>query len=98
MQSEDRKRKTKKPIISPRLLCAVGIPPEVCDRLPVITVTGGRYASVEHHNGVLQLSRQCVRLYSDAGIIRIEGKDLSVSSMDNELIRLSGAVTSVKFE
>lgn len=98
MSPKDSVRKPKKPLISPSLLCAVGIPPEVCDRLPVITVTGGRYASVEHHNGILQLSRQCVRLYSDAGIIRIEGKNLTVSSMDNELIRLSGGITSVKIE
>lgn len=81
-----------------KALNAIGIPPEVCGSLPVIRITGDRYVSVEHHCGILHITSTCLRLYSPAGIIRIDGARLFVQDMDGECIRLSGCIKSVKYE
>ncbi len=94
-------RKEKSFVKKPRgagVLSAVGLPPDACGRLPLITLTGNKYACIERHNGVLKLSPDCVRLYSPCGIIRFEGKELTVTEMDNEQILLQGFICGVIFE
>lgn len=81
-----------------RALCAVGLPADADCRMPVITVTGGRYVKVEHHRGALLLTDACVRLYSCMGIIRIEGQKLLASRMDDDVMLLEGQVRSVSIE
>ncbi len=92
------KHKKQKRMIAPAVLGAVDLPPEACGRIPYITVTGDRYMKVEQHRGILQVTAECVRLYSEVGIIRICGSRLLVSDMDNESISLSGCIKSVGFE
>jgi|GEM_PF-2713028 len=81
-----------------RLLTAIDLPPDAGGRLPYITVTGNSYVCVGCHCGILQLSPQCVRLYTRIGIVRIDGREMAVSSMDNDCIRLSGKINAVTFE
>ena len=79
-------------------LASVGIPADADCRIPLVTLTGDRYVKVEHHRGVLLLTKCCVRLYSGLGIIRIEGKELAAASMDDDVLLLDGCVKSVSFE
>ncbi|MCR5611100.1 MAG: YabP/YqfC family sporulation protein [Clostridiales bacterium] len=88
----------RKPGRSGRALTAAGLPADSDCRMPVVTITGGRYLKAEHHMGVLLLTENCVRLYSRMGIIRIEGRRLAASDMDGDVILLEGEVRSVSFE
>lgn len=76
----------------------LGVPQDAYDSLPIITVMGGEYAEIEHHCGVLQLSECCLRVYSNRGIIRIEGEKLHVESMNNDKIRIHGSVKCAVLE
>ena len=81
-----------------RFMNSLDLPPDALGTSPYITLTGGCFAYVERHKGVLQLSPECVRLYSTCGIIRIEGKNIVAKEMDCERLKLCGNVKSVMFE
>lgn len=94
----DKERiKTKRRLTS-AMLRAADLPPEVCGALPCMTLVGERSLRVEQHRGILQITDECVRLYSEIGVIRICGKSLRVCGMDNERIAISGVILSVGFE
>lgn len=80
------------------MLRICGIPPDVLDGMPVVTLTGAKYVKIEHHCGVLLLSDRCIRVYSPMGIIRITGALLQVTAMDNENICIIGRIKSASFE
>lgn len=81
-----------------RTLAAAGFPADADCRIPQIVVTGCGYVRVEHHCGVLQLTGNCVRLRSRIGVIRIDGAQLAVASIDNDVLLLDGRVRSVSYE
>ncbi len=79
-------------------LAFVGLPPDADCRLPVIALTGKNYLRVEHHTGIMQLTGECVRLYSRIGLICIRGRGFTASRMDDDVILINGSVDSVGFE
>ncbi|MBR3382456.1 MAG: YabP/YqfC family sporulation protein [Clostridia bacterium] len=81
-----------------RRLAAMGLPADADCVLPKISLTGGRYLTVEHHTGILQLTPCLVRLYSRLGVIRIEGEGLAAPEMDGDEMLLEGEITLVAFE
>ena len=93
----DEKRE-KRLVRAGRVFSAVGMPEDADGRMPVVTVTGGRFIRVEHHSGVLLFTDRRVRLYSRIGIISIEGRGLKSKCMDPESLALEGEISSVCFE
>lgn len=79
-------------------LVRLGLPADTDCRLPVITVSCGRYVKVEHHSGIILLSGNVIRLYTALGPLRIEGCGLIASGMDGEEMLIDGRVKSVAFE
>lgn len=81
-----------------RTLSAFDVPADSDCSIPRIVLTGSGYVKVEHHRGVLTLTPACVRLFSGIGVIKIEGRDLLASRMDDDEILLDGTVKCVSFE
>lgn len=97
----DKDKKQKKARSLDRMsgaFSSVGMPADADCRIPVVTVTGKRYVTVEHHRGILLFTECCVRLFSAYGVIRITGKGLASASMDSDTVMLEGAIESVCFE
>lgn len=81
-----------------RRLCSVGLPADADCRLPNITITGDKYAKIEHHCGILQLTERCVKLYSRIGLIEITGKELIAAEMDDDVLMIDGCIEAVRYE
>ena len=97
-EKEKNKGRKRSCVRAGRIFSSLGLPADADCRMPVVTVTGGRYLKVEHHRGILLFTERCVRLFSVPGVIRIEGKDLASSSMDGDVLMLEGRIESVSFE
>ena len=81
-----------------RLFSSVGLPADADCRMPVVTVTGGRYLKVEHHRGVMLFTERCVRVFSDTGVIRVTGRNMASPRMEDDLLLIEGEIASVCFE
>ncbi|MCR5610439.1 MAG: YabP/YqfC family sporulation protein [Clostridiales bacterium] len=77
---------------------AVGMPADASGKLPVITLSAGRFLRVAHHRGILVFTPSCVRLYSALGIIRITGEELVSTSLDGNDLILEGKIKCIAFE
>ena len=98
MRDKREARRCKRARRSGRALDRLGMPADSACTLPRIVITGDGYVKIEHHRGVLKLSDAVIRLYSSMGVIRVEGKALSVRALDTEVMEITGAVKAVFFE
>ncbi|WP_069998002.1 sporulation protein YqfC [Cellulosilyticum sp. I15G10I2] len=87
----------KKENIREQLTEALDIPKEVIIDLPVITLTGNKEINVENFNGLLEYTRQKIRLNTRSGILVIDGIELEAKNMTAERICIKGNILHITF-
>jgi len=73
-------------------------PKEIALSMPKITVLAGKEASVENYKGVIELSREKIRLYTAAGILNLTGENLDISAITDEDVTILGIISKIEFE
>ncbi|MBR5480052.1 MAG: sporulation protein [Clostridia bacterium] len=63
-----------------------------------IEIIGTRDAIIENHKGILEYGDTTLSLNLGTKILTLEGANLKISAMDERGLRLSGEITSVRFE
>ncbi len=86
-----KKKKRKIPKVE-RAIEALDLPSELLLDIPCITVRGDREATVENYNGVIEYDESAVVLSTSLGIFKIKGDNLSIKSITDEDVTLSGRV------
>lgn len=77
---------------------AMELPKEIALSMPKITVLAGKEASVENYKGIIELSREKIRLYTAAGILSLTGENLDISAITDEDVTILGAIGKIEFE
>lgn len=73
------------------------LPKEVILDLPKITMIGSRNAIIENYKGLIEYEDDKIRLNTNAGMVRITGKHLTVKAITSEDILLEGEINSLEF-
>lgn len=71
------------------------IPKEIVLDIPKIVITGNLEVTIENHKGIIQFSKECIKLNSKAGIISINGKELEIRYIGDKTIIICGIFKSV---
>lgn len=100
MKNEQRKKeaKTERLRKSAKLWRALDLSEKASLDLPCIEICADNRLSVENYKGVLELNGDLIRLYTGLGILRIEGRDMSVRNADMQSILIDGRITLVEYE
>lgn len=91
-------RKRNRTPLREKVAEAVELPKEVMLAMPKITVLAGKEAAVENYKGVIELSRERIRLYTGAGILCLTGENLDIAAITDEDIAIQGAIGKIEFE
>lgn len=62
-----------------------------------ISISGGTVALVEGCLGVLEYSREAIRLATGKNSVRFSGDALSISSMNKNAVVVSGKIINIEF-
>lgn len=68
------------------------LPKDVVLNIPKVTVIGNLQVSVENHLGIIEYTRNYVRINSNIGEIKIEGKDIKIKSVLEDEILIEGVI------
>jgi len=79
-----------------KIVSALDLPKEIL--LPVVTVTGGNEIMIVNYKGLMEYSNEKLRLNTSSGVVVIEGKNLTLSSIRTEKVMISGNVTKIELE
>lgn len=88
----------KKPSPAERASEILELPQESMSGVPKLTVTGCRYAVIEHHRGLSLYTRERIEVEGVGMRLCISGTDLELAAMDREVLILRGQIVSAEFE
>lgn len=73
------------------------LPKDILLDLPRITLIGNMQLIIENHKGVIEYSKEKVRINSKSGIIRIVGQHLVIKTIITEEVIIIGNIDQVEF-
>lgn len=74
---------------------AFGLPPEVMLNLPMIMMVGGKSLILENHQGILEYSRERIRIRLLHGELVLQGLNLVIQSISNDEIQIKGEIADL---
>lgn len=78
-----------------RFIETFDLPPEVMLNLPLIMMVGGKSLILENHRGILEYSRERIRIRLAKGEVTLTGRNLLIQSISNEEIQIKGELTGL---
>ena len=72
------------------------LPPDLVAGLPHMEMLGDRYFYMERHKGILSYSGEEIDINGETGIVRIFGKDLELTSMTGDQLRIQGSISRLE--
>ena len=73
------------------------LPPDLVAGLPHMEMLGDRYFYMERHKGILSYSGEEIDINGEAAIVRIFGKDLELTSMTGDQLRIQGSISRLEW-
>ncbi|MBB6217925.1 sporulation protein YqfC [Anaerosolibacter carboniphilus] len=73
------------------------LPKDIILDLPRITMIGNLQIYIENHKGILEYSKQRIRIYTKNGTLRIIGRDLQIKTIITEEIIITGMIEQIEF-
>ncbi len=73
------------------------LPPDLVAGLPHMEMLGDRYFYMERHKGILSYSGEEIDINGETGIVRIFGKDLELTSMTGDQLRIQGSISRLEW-
>lgn len=81
-----------------RLMTTFNIPPEVMLNLPLMMMVGGRSLILENHRGILEYSRERIRIRLVKGELTLTGRNMLIQSISDEELQIKGEITGVTMD
>ena len=74
------------------------MPKEICSDIPKIIITGFDEMIIENFKGILEYEEFFVRINTHIGIININGFNLTLDNMTNDVIKVTGQIENIDIE
>ena len=70
-------------------------PEDIAEGLPIVTVTGKDEIYVENYKGIIEYSKNCIRIQTKVCRITFTGKNLEIVYYTNVDMKISGQIESI---
>lgn len=75
---------------------SLNLPEDVILDVPNIKIKGDSEVFIENHRGIIEYSKELLRLNSVLGIIKIKGENLQIKEINQEDILILGSIYLVE--
>ena len=76
----------------------MSLPKDVVMDLPRVSICGDKEIFVENHKGIMEYTRECVRIKMNDGLLNIYGTDLRIIILETDRMVINGDFNSVGYE
>lgn len=73
------------------------LPKEIILDVPNLKMIGDGEVTIENHKGILEYSKDTLRMNSAIGIIKLSGANLQIKQISQDDICISGQINSIEF-
>lgn len=81
--------------LNQRMITTFNLPPEVMLNLPLIMMVGGKSLILENHRGILEYSRERIRVRLIKGELMLTGRNMLIQSISDEELQIKGEIIGV---
>lgn len=74
------------------------LPKDIMLGLPKLTMIGKIEVHIENHKGIIEYSREIIRINTSEGILKIIGKNMSIKNIVIEEVTITGEIISAEFK
>lgn len=74
------------------------LPKDIMLGLPKVTMIGKIEIHIENHKGIIEYSREVIRINTSEGILKIIGKNMSIKNIIIEEVTITGEIISAEFK
>ncbi len=75
---------------------AFELPRDIIMDLPKLTVLGDKEASLLNHKGIIEYTKETIRVNTKSGIFKITGEDLEIKTILAEEIIIVGRIKNIE--
>lgn len=97
----EKKQKTKQKKYSKGLKYSVienfELPKEIMLNLPLLTIIGTEEARLENYKNIIEFTEEKIRINTNCGILKLEGKNLTISEITSNDICISGRLLKYEY-
>lgn len=76
---------------------AFELPKDIVLDVSKVVIIGTEQITVENHKGIVEYSEELIRINTGNGIMKLCGKGLTIKTILQEEITISGELTSIEF-
>lgn len=80
-----------------RFTDSLNLPKDAVLDIPTITIIGNDEINIENHKGIVEYSRELLRINSKLGIVKVVGENLFIKEISQEELLLTGKIHSIEF-
>lgn len=74
------------------------LPKDIVLDLPKITMIGNLQVYIENHKGIIEYSKERIRINTHMGILRITGKNMYIRTIVTEEVLVVGEIGTFEFQ
>lgn len=74
------------------------LPKDIMLGLPKITMVGQIEIHIENHKGIIEYSKEIIRINTSEGVLKISGKAMDIKNIITEEVVIRGEIISVEFK
>ncbi|MCL1936698.1 MAG: sporulation protein YqfC [Defluviitaleaceae bacterium] len=86
------KEKNKEKNLKKNIAAMFELPKDIMLNLPYVSIIGNEEILLQNHKGLIEYSKNVVRIKTTIGIFTANGEDLYISKMTNEYINILGKI------
>ena len=90
--------KTKKDNIKNAVSEILELPKDIMLGLPKVTMIGKMELHIENHKGIIEYSKEIIRINTSQGILKITGKKMSIKNIVTEELTITGELISLEYK
>lgn len=87
----------KKSNVKNKITESFDLPKDVVLNVPNIKIIGDSEITIENHKGILEYSKDLLRMNSISGVIKISGSNLQIKEINQDDICINGQIFSIEF-
>ena len=90
--------KSKKDHIKNAVSEILELPKDIMLGLPKVTMIGKMELHIENHKGIIEYSKEIIRINTSEGILKITGKMMNIKNIVTEELTVTGELISVEYK
>lgn len=83
--------------VKTKLAQKLNIPEDISDGLPIITITGKCEIYVENYKGIIEYSKNCIKIQTKVSRVTFLGKDLEIVYYTNVDMKITGEMETITY-